>query len=250
MKKRAWISQITQVEKNKLKTYGIDQEEIISLFSYEEMIYLLMFGKKPSTIDSNMLRAVILSHCSHGITGQSTMAVRMAADCGTSFINAVSGGFLVGSGVLHQGSLEATMKELRLAHDSGNITAYIEKKLENKEYIFGFGHRFHDRDPRARTLMKLCKKNSYKGLYVNTAKQIDSILFRKKGIRMNIEAAGGSILLDMGFPPEVSSLIILVGRGPMLAAAYMERIMSTSTPFQKIEVSDIIENSKKREGYV
>ena len=56
---------------------------------------------------------------------------------------------------------------------------------------------------------------------------------------MNIEAAGGAILLDMGFPPELASLIILIGRGPMLAASYMERLREGNHPFQKISVYDV-----------
>jgi hypothetical protein len=58
---------------------------------------------------------------------------------------------------------------------------------------------------------------------------------------MNIEAAGGAILLDLGFPVEIASLIILIGRGPMLAAAFMERLQEGREPFQRITVSDITE---------
>ena len=70
---------------------------------------------------------------------------------------------------------------------------------------------------------------------------MDDVLRRKKGIRMNIEASGGSILLDMGFPVEAAHLIILIGRGPMLAAAYLERLAEKKRPFQKIVVIDAFE---------
>ena len=241
----AWSSGITEVKTNKLVTYGVRQEEVIRSFTYEEMVYLLIFGKRPSSVEATMLRAVILSHCSHGITGQSTLAVRMAADCRSPFLNAALGGFLVGSGVFHQGSLEITMKELQAAHASGNVKKYADQRLAAKQTIQGYGHRFHTHDPRARTLMDLCRHNSFTGPHVTAAMQIDSLLRRRKGIRMNIEAAGGSILLDLGFPPEIAPLIILIGRGPMFAATYMERLKSGSRAFQKIRVFDLMQSKRK-----
>ena len=57
---------------------------------------------------------------------------------------------------------------------------------------------------------------------------------------MNIEAAGGAILLDMGFPAELAPLIILIGRGPMFAAVYMERLRQGNASFSKLQVSDVI----------
>lgn len=90
-----WQSHITSVRRDRLVTYSVNQEKIIRTFSYEAMVYFLLFGKQPSRVTARMLRAVILSHCSHGITGQSTLAVRMATDCRSPFLNAALGGFLL-----------------------------------------------------------------------------------------------------------------------------------------------------------
>ena len=242
----AWSSRITRVKRNKLVTHGVDQGEIIKSFTYEEMVYFLIFGRRPSSVEATMLRSVILSHCSHGITGQSTLAVRMAADCRSPFLNAALGGFLVGSGEVHQGSLEVTMRELQLARAFGDVKKYVEGKLSSKQTIPGYGHRFHARDPRARVLMDLCRYNSFTGPYVTLAMEIDKLLRRRKGVRMNIEAAGGSILLDIGFSPQIAPLIILVGRGPMFAAAYLERLASGAKPFQKIKVFDVTPHRKEK----
>jgi hypothetical protein len=43
----------------------------------------------------------------------------------------------------------------------------------------------------------------------------------------------------MGFSREIAFLIIMIGRGPMFAAAYMERLNEGNRPFQRIEVADI-----------
>lgn len=127
-----WTSGITVVGKNALVTRGVDQSEIIAAWSYEEMIYLLLFGRKPSRVESNLLRAVIVSHCSHGITGQSTIAVRMAADCRSSFLNAALAGFLTGSGRIfleHALLVSEVMVTLELACRRRGVRLLTEAEL-------------------------------------------------------------------------------------------------------------------------
>lgn len=223
-KRFVWESSITKVERNKLVTYGIDQETIICNFSYEEMVFLLLIGRKPEPVEAALLRHVIVSHCSHGITGQSTLAVRMGADTGTTFLHSAIAGFSVGSGPVHQGGLEAAMREIVAARQSGDPEAYVCNKLSRKEVVYGFGHRFHKPDPRALLHFELCDKYSFVRPNVECVKRMDRVMDKLKGVRMNIEASGGAILLDLGFPVEAASLIILIGRGPMFAAAYMERL--------------------------
>jgi citrate synthase len=241
-----WSSTITEIGKNKLFTKGIDQEEIIENFHYEEMVFLLLFSKRPTTTEANLLRAVIMSHCSHGISGQSTMAVRMGADCRSPFLNSALSGFLVGSGKFHQGALQASMDLIAAASNANDLEQYVRERINSRKTFYGYGHRFHSRDPRAIVLMKLCDKCSFVEKHIRAARKIENIISRERGSYMNIEAAGGSILLDLGFPSEVASLIILIGRAPMYAAVYLERLLSGSKPFQRLAVYDIVPEGKKK----
>lgn len=241
-----WTSAVTEVQKDTLITRGINQEEIIKGFCYEEMVFLLLFGRKPTAVEADLLRAVIVSHCSHGITGQSTLAVRMGVDTRAPFLNSALAGFLVGFGTLHQGALQASMDMIVEAERASNLEEYVRGRLASDQLLYGYGHRFHSKDPRAIALMKLCDKHGFVGKYVLAAREIEKIAGLEHGSYMNIEAAGGSILLDMGFPTEVAPLVILVGRAPMFAAAYMERLRSESEPFQKIAVYDIVQEENEK----
>lgn len=138
------------------------------------------------------------------------------------------------------------MKELQSALAAPSIEKYIADKLSRKQIVYGYGHRFHKHDPRARCLMQLCRRHSFLGPHVRAAMKIDQILGKRKQIHMNIEAACGSILLDIGFPSEIAALIILIGRGPMFAAAYMERLASSRKTFQKVKVFDLIPTRRGR----
>lgn len=241
-----WKSKITEVGKDKLITRGVNQEEIIRTFRYEEMLFLLLFGRKPTEVEADLLRAVIVSHVSHGITGQSTIAVRMGADCRSPFLNSALGGFLVGSGGIHQGALQLSMDMLKEVAEAESIERYVQDRLNARKIFYGYGHRFHSKDPRAIVLMNLCNEHNFVGKHVCAAREIEKIIGHGHGRYMNIEAAGGSILLDLGFPSEVASLIILVGRGPMYAAVYLERLLSDRKPFQRLTVYDIVTGKKAK----
>ncbi len=241
-----WKSDITEVGKNKLLTKGVDQMEIIKGFHYEDMVFLLLFGRKPKKEEADLLRAVIVSHVSHGITGQSTIAVRMGADCRSPFLNSALGGFLVGSGAFHQGALQASMDMISEAVAAENLEEYVRGRLSSRKTFYGYGHRFHSKDPRAILLMELCYTHNFVGKYISAAREIEKIIGHERGRYMNIEAAGGSILLELGFPSEVASLIILVGRAPMYAAVYMERLRSGSKPFQRLAVYDVVPGKEEK----
>ncbi|GCF11915.1 citrate/2-methylcitrate synthase [Dictyobacter arantiisoli] len=238
-----WHSSITEVHQDDLWTHGVNQSEIIREFSYEEMVFFLLKGKRPTPTQRNLLRAVIVSHISHGITGQSTMAVIQAADCRSDFLHAAIGEFSVGAGIYHQGGLRAAMLELQnFAVMAPSVRATcITERLGAREKIIGFGHRFHSRDPRARILLEIAEEEGFTGPYLIAAKEVKTILRDKKGIFMNIEAAGGAILLDLGFDPAIAHLIIITGRSPMYAAAYLERLAQERVPFQKLAVADVLE---------
>jgi len=169
------------------------------------------------------------------------------ADCRSSFLNCALGGFLVGSGGVHQGALQQSMDMIAEAAQAENVERYIRDRLDERAPIYGYGHRFHARDPRAIALIKLCDKRNYVGEHVRTAREIERIVGPGRGKYMNIEAAGASILLDLGFPAEVASLIIIIGRGPMYAAVYLECLLSNSKPFQRLAVYDVVPGKEKNE---
>ncbi len=236
-----WQSSITEVGRNKLTTYGFPQEQIIREFSYEEMVFLVLKGRRPTPTERTLLRSIIVSHVSHGITGQSTLAVRMAADTRATFLHALIAGFSVGAGAYHQGNLEVTMRELQAFQkiDESAVERAVLDQIRHGHRLMGYGHRFHkEHDPRADTLVDVAEEIGHVGPHFVRMKMIAAIVRREKGAPMNIEAAGGSLLLDLGIEPEIAHIIIIIGRGPMFAAAYLERLREGKAAFQRIKVFD------------
>lgn len=245
-KRVPWVSSITEVTQDRLIVHGIDQRDIIRDFTYEDMVFFLLKGTRPTPVHRDLLRAVLVSHISHGITGQSTLAVMEAADCRSDFLHALIGGFSVGAGRYHQGGVRATMEEIqRLTSIApSELETHIRDRLGRGEKIMGFGHRFHNRDPRADALLQLVDAHKFSGIHLDVTRRLGEILKHLKGIEMNIEAAGGSILLDLGFDSKIGHLFIILGRSPMFAAVYLERLAQGRSPFQRIEVSDLVDSDE------
>ncbi len=238
-----WKSSITEIGTNEISTHGVDQRTIIREFSFEETVFLVLRGRRPDSVERTMLRAVLVSTASHGITGQSTIAVMAAADCRSDFLHALVAGFSVGAGAVHLGATAATMVELQqvAALSVAELARHVDARVTSGERISGFGHRFHSEDPRAREIFDLADELGFNGQYVTLARQLGSILHERTGKAMNIAGANAAILLDLGFDPRIAQLFIVLGRSTMFAAAYLERLAQDHPPFQRIEVADVLE---------
>lgn len=239
-----WRTSITKVEPNKLTTRGYLQEDLIGNISFCEMIHLLIKGELPSKNEAKMLGAVMVSFCDHGVTPPSTQAARIIASTGSPLHSCIAGG-LMAFGKNHAGAIEHAMKTLQdgIKKTEYNIKEIAEeivnRFLKNNEKICGFGHRYHNEDPRAPRLMELAKRYNCFGKHSQLATEIENLLFEKKGIHMNIDGANGAILSDMGFDWKIGSGMFMIGRLPgILAHINEERTREPS--FRKFfEVDEI-----------
>ncbi len=199
-----WKTSITRVEPNKIITRGFPQEELIGNISFPEMVFLLVKGEMPSKNMSKMLEAILVSFCDHGVTPPSTQVARLMASTGSSMNGCVSGG-LLSFGKYHAGALERSMKILQDLVQNG-VSGYngpleshhdikavagivVDEFFNNNEKIPGFGHRYHSKDPRAIKLLKIAKEYGCLGVHTELSLAIEEILFKTKGIKMNIDGA-------------------------------------------------------------
>lgn len=235
-----WKTSITRVEPNKIITRGKPQEDLIGNISFSEMVYLLLKGEMPSKQDARMLESILVSFCDHGVTPPSTQTARLMASTGSPMHACVSGGLLA-FGEHHAGAIECAMKifqeginrtEGLLDHINKIASDTVNEFLQKGKKIPGFGHRYHTEDPRAPKLIELATKYECKGIHTEFALTIESILFQKKGIRMNIDGANAAILSDMGFEWEIGTGLFMMGRLPgIIAHTYEEK--TREPPFRK-----------------
>ncbi len=230
---------ISRVEKDKIITRGYNQKDLIEKIRYSDMVYLMLKGRLPSIKEGKIFNHVLVSFCDHGVTPPSTQTARLVASSGSPINSAVAGA-LLSFGHKHAGAIEQTMKLYQSSIDSLYLTD--DSQIDNKqiaslaidihnEYLLegkkvpGFGHRYHDVDPRADKLMNLVIKEGFVGPHIKLALAVEDLVYQKKGIRLNVDGANAAILSDLGFDPELGFGIFMIGRIPGIIAHIHEEKM-------------------------
>ena len=236
-----WRTSITQVEPNRLVTQGYPQEELIGNISFAEMIHLLIKGVLPTENQKQMLQAILVSFCDHGITPPSTQSARLMASAGSP-VNACLAGGILAFGKNHAGAIELAMKMLQkgVEYSKNNQLSSEDTAQKMYEYFInrkikipGFGHRYHNEDPRAPRLIELSRKYGCFGENAELALNIQEIILREKGIKMNIDGANAALLSDMGFDWQIGCGLFIIGRLPGLLAHVQEE-KNHEQPFRKL----------------
>ena len=245
---------ISRVEEDKIVTMGYNQRDLIEKIRYSDMVFLLLKGRLPSVIEGKIFNHVLVSFCDHGVTPPSTQTARLIASSGSP-INAAVSGALLSFGHKHAGAIEKTMElfqskinSLYLIEDSNidnkqiaslAIDIYNDFTIEGKK-IPGFGHRYHNVDPRADKLMEVVINKGFVGPHIKLALAIEDLLSEKKGIRLNVDGANAAILSDLGFTPDLGLGVFMIGRLPGIIAHIHEENMDEEEFRRFCDLDDII----------
>ncbi|WP_370004415.1 citryl-CoA lyase [Methanothermobacter sp. KEPCO 2] len=227
-----WRTSITRVEPNRIVTRGYSQEDLIGGVSFSEMVYLLIRGELPPGNVARMLEAVLVSFCDHGVTPPSTQAARMIASAGSPVHACIAGGLLA-FGKNHAGAIERSMKlfqETVSGCESEDeipeaAVRLVDDHLRRNRKVPGFGHRYHNADPRAVRLLDLAEEYDCVGPHTRLAIEVQNILLERKGVRMNVDGANAGILSDMGFDWRTGAGVFMIGRLPgLISHVYEEKV--------------------------
>ena len=232
-----WATDIVEIQPNIINLRGYPIQQLIQKCSFVDTIWLLLRGELPAKNESNLLEAALISSVDHGPQAPSIAAARMAATTGVGLNNAVATGVNL-LGDVHGGAGQQCVSLLHEIHKRADVsetsldTAADEIVAEyraEKRFIPGFGHRFHQRDPRRDPLLSLVEKQVESGLLDGWAllagKALESALSRSSSrpIPMNIDGATAIIYAELGFTPELARGLFVLSRGVgILAHAFEE----------------------------
>ncbi|MBE6500148.1 MAG: citryl-CoA lyase [Methanobrevibacter thaueri] len=244
---------ISRVEKDKIVTRGYNQKDLIEKIRYSDMIFLLLKGRLPSVKESKIFNHVLVSFCDHGATPPSTQTARLIASSGSPINSAVAGA-LLSFGNKHAGAIEKAMilyqSKISSAHliddsviDNKQIARlaieiHNEYVPKNKK-IPGFGHRYHEIDPRADKLLELVINEGFIGPHIKIALALQDLVYNKKNIKLNVDGANAAILSDLGFTPELGLGVFIIGRVPGIIAHINEEKMDEDEFRRFCDLEDI-----------
>ncbi len=250
MEKR-WFTSITKVEPNNIRIRGYPVHELMDKISYAEAVYLILKGELPHEKRKRIMEAILVSSIDHGPTPPSILAARTVASAGSPLNASVAAGILA-IYKYHGGAIEDAMKFFyRGVEDGGNYdTAFnmVKEAREEKKKIYGFGHRYHTKDPRTEKLFKIAEEVEMKGKYVQfaiyTQKALKEIL--GKDLPINVDGAIAALLCEMEFPPELGNAFFMISRLPGIVAHIYEE-KTREKPMRKIYVDEFVYDGPERE---
>ena len=233
----------------------ISQVRTIAAFSYKKSIgepvvypthklrYVanflnMMFTSPVREYDSDpelahALEVFFILHADHE-QNCSTSSVRITGSSLANVYAVISAGICALWGRRHGGANQQVIEMLTSIYESGGDgSEYIERAKDKKTRLMGFGHRvYHNYDPRAKVMRKLCHKILHRpGMGNNPLFDIamrmeelalnDSYFVERK-LYPNIDFYSGLILHAIGIPTSMFTVLFAIGRMPGWLAHWRE----------------------------
>lgn len=234
-------TRITQIQPNKILVKGYNLVDLAGKRSFGDLVYLLARGELPAGREGQLLEAMLICCVDHGLNTPSTHVARSVANCGVPIQSAVAAGIsAIGD---HHGGAGETLAQVLQAlvqdHPAEPPEALAQQVIAHftgqGQRVPGFGHRFHNPDPRAVLLFDLAEQWGLSGQYTALGKAIEGRLAGQTGraLPINVDGALAVLLSDIGFPWRYARAIFLIARTPGLVA-HVDEELERGKPFQFI----------------
>jgi citrate synthase len=161
--------------------------EILGTLNLGDMAFFELTGKVPTTNESRLFNAMVVTLVEHGIT-PSALAARLTYLGAPEAMQAAVAAGLCGLGSVFVGSMEGVARLLSSGKDAKSIIA------ENPR-IPGLGHPLHKPiDPRSVRLFEIARETGFYGKY---CKLMEEIAMEKK-LSLNATGAIGALACELG----------------------------------------------------
>jgi citrate synthase len=191
----------------------------------ENFLYMLT-GEKPDPVAIEALDKALVLHADHELNA-STFAARVTVATLSDIYSGVTSAIGALKGPLHGGANEAVMAMLEDVGSVENVEAYVNRKLENKEKLMGFGHRvYKNGDPRAKHLQKMSYelgKLTGNLDWYNMSIKIEDMVTGQKGLKPNVDFYSASVYTTLGIPRDLFTPIFAISRTSGWTAHILEQ---------------------------
>ncbi|UES53687.1 citryl-CoA lyase [Roseibium aggregatum] len=229
-----WRTGIIDMAPGRIGIRGYPIQELIGNVSFVEMIWLMVRGDLPSRAQAQLLEAALVAAVDHGPQAPSIAISRMAITCGGDINNAMASAINVlddihgGAG---QGALliyREILEQMETGTDLQQATEMVLRpKIDARQPIPGFGHRYHPVDPRTVRLTELVESARDEGVisgeFLKIAQSVEAWLAvaKNKVLPMNIDGITAAIYGELGFDAALARGLFILSRSiGILSHAY------------------------------
>ena len=186
----------------------------------------LLHDRSPSELHRKTLDTTLILYAEHEFNA-STFTGRVITATLSDMHSAITGAIGALRGNLHGGANEAAMELIESFDNSEEAIEGIERMLEKKEKIMGFGHRVYTTsDPRNSVNKKMSKilaqEYGDNQLY-DISEAIENTMWEKKKLFANADFYAASVYHFMGIPTYLFTPIFVCSRITGWAAHVMEQ---------------------------
>ena len=229
-----WKTALSAVEPNKILIRGYRVQDLMANCTFGDIIYLTFKGELPAANEGRMIEMIVVSSTDHSFLAPSIDATRFVASGGVPLQASVAAG-IISLGDHHGGAIEQCAKLLQDSVQSVTAAAEIVSGFRaRKQRVPGFGHPWHDRDPRTLTLIAAAKEWNLAGAHLALAESISNEL----QLPANIDGAISGIISDMGIAWQYGRAFFIIPRVVGLAAHAVEETVR-ERPFRAIDMKDV-----------
>ncbi|MDH5426308.1 MAG: citrate synthase [Gammaproteobacteria bacterium] len=199
--------------------------------SYAANLLYMLDGKEPDDYLTRVMDACLVLHAEHTINASTFAALVTGSTLASPYlVMAAAIGTLAGP--LHGGANERVVEMLKEINGPQNVQAWLDKKLANKEVIWGMGHReYKVKDPRAtylQTMMEDWVKTRGKlSKLFETALELERACEDRlavKGVYPNVDFYSGILYTEMGIPKDQFTPLFAVSRSAGWLAHWKEQL--------------------------
>lgn len=210
--------------------------DLIGKLGFVDYFYLLVTGRRPDAMASQVLNATLVAIAEHGLV-PSVQAARMTLAAAPDAMQGAVAAGILGCGSVILGAsetagrlflrIDALALERSLSLEAAAAEAVRELRAQGKP-IPGYGHPLHKvRDPRVATLFAVAAEAGTPGRFVAIAEAVEAVLpdITGRDLRLNVSAAIPAVLLDVGFPADALKGVPMLARTAGLIAHLTEELM-------------------------
>ncbi len=198
---------------------GYDPIEPRFDLTHAENFMYMFSGLEPDPLEAKIIDACLIMHAEHTINASTFAAMVCASTLASPFL-VIAAAIGTLAGPLHGGANQRVVEMLEEIGRPENVKDWLDMKLEEKEVIWGMGHReYMTKDPRAIILQKMMtewveKKGDLSPMF-ETALALEEACeeaLGPKGVYPNVDYYSGILYSEMGIPSDQFTAIFAVSR--------------------------------------
>ena len=183
--------------------------------SFSENFFHMCFGKVPNKDIVKAFDVSLILYAEHSFN-VSTFTARTITSSLSDIHGAITGAIASLKGPLHGGAIEEVMHMMNKIKKPKNAHKWINKALDNKDVIMGFGHRvYKSGDSRVPTMReyfgkvaKIKKDKKFEKIY----DIVEKVMIERKNIHPNVDYPTGPTYHLMGFDTDFFTPIFVISR--------------------------------------